>query len=41
MLPRVHRKAASLSLAELRHWHAQRGTLQQFYAQYPDEAPKR
>jgi hypothetical protein len=26
------------SLAELREWHRQRGTLQLFYAQFPDEA---
>jgi hypothetical protein len=35
------RKSASLSLRQLRAWHAQRGTLSLFYAMYPDEAPRR
>lgn len=35
------RKQGGLSLKRLRAWHAQRGTLQQFYAMYPDEAPRR
>ncbi len=38
---RPARKAASLSLSQLRAWHAQRGTLPLFYAMYPDEAPRR
>lgn len=40
LLPERPQNALS-SLAELREWHRQRGTLHLFYAQFPDEAMPR